>query len=355
MQYTKVNLTTGIIYFFVHFVIETLSFAILSTKFADTQVLFTIMLFDLLAFAPQGLLGYFYEHHKNINIGYIGMSFLAISLFLCNVHQSLIFNLGIVFLGIGNAILHELAAIDTISNSESKIFSSTIFVGGGSFGLCLGKMYHYFSDNLLWLLIFVAIGFGLIYFADKIRNTDFYKSDFKYPEFDICKPSMPILFILFCVFITTTIRGFVAYTISTAWCDEVWEICILYIFMGSGKTFGGYACDKWGYRKVGIITTLGAIPFLILGDNNMIVSVLGIFLFSMTMGISFAMGVSALKKSVALAFGITTIGLVLGIFVNYFYEQSFWSNVILICVISVICAILFGVTLKKETNKALTN
>lgn len=347
-MYNRKNIKIGVLYFFVHFVIELISFAILATKFAATQVIFTVLLFDFLAFAPQGLLGRFYETHKKIHIGYIGMAFLGISVLLCGIHDPFLFNLGIVFLGIGNALLHELGAIDTVSDSGSKIFASTIFVGGGSFGLCLGKMYKYFSDNIYWLLIAVAIGFVLICLSDRLRNADFYKPDFQYPDFDIVNPSVPVMFILACVFITTMIRGFVAYTIPTAWCDEIWEICALYIFMGSGKVFGGYACDRWGYRKVGIFTALCAIPFLILGNDNMVVSVTGIFLFSMTMGISFAMGISVLKESVALAFGLTTIGLISGTFMNYIYTQSVIMNAILIISISVFCAVLFGITLKKQ-------
>ena len=347
-RYNRNNLKTGILYFFVHFIIELISFAILSTKFATTQVIFTILLFDFLAFAPQGLLGRFYETHKRVHIGYIGMTFLAVSILLCSISDSFVFNIGVFFLAIGNALLHEIGAIDTISDSGYKIFASTIFVGGGSFGLCLGKMYQYFSDSLYWLLLVIVIGFVLIRFSDRLRTADFYKPDFRYPDFDIVNPAVPAMFILACVFITTMIRGFVAYTIPTAWCDEIWEICALYIFMGSGKVFGGYACDRWGYRKVGIFTTLCAIPFLALGNDNMIVSVSGIFLFSMTMGISFAMGISVLKESVALAFGLTTIGLISGSFMNFVYTQSVIMNTILIFTISVFCAVLFGITLKKQ-------
>ena len=347
-RYNSANIKTGVLYFFVHFIIELISFAILSTKFATTQVLFTVLLFDFLAFAPQGILGRFYETHKKVNIGYIGMVFLAVSVILCGISDSVCFNIGIVFLGIGNALLHELGAIDTIMGSQSKIFASTIFVGGGSFGLCLGKMYKYISDDLRWLLIAVAIGFVLIYIAGRMRDRAFYEAEYRYPDFDIVSHAVPAVFILVCVLLSTSIRGFVAYTIPTAWCDEIWEICALYIFMGSGKVFGGYACDRWGYRRVGIFTTLCAIPFLILGNDNMIVSVSGIFMFSMTMGISFAMGISVLKESVAFAFGLTTIGLIIGSYVNYVYKQSMLSNIIMICVMSLLCAVLFALTLKKD-------
>ena len=190
-RYNSANIKTGVLYFFVHFIIELISFAILSTKFAATQVLFTVLLFDFLAFAPQGILGRFYETHKKVNIGYIGMAFLAVSVILCGISDSVCFNIGIVFLGIGNALLHELGAIDTIMGSQSKIFASTIFVGGGSFGLCLGKMYKYISDDLRWLLIAVAIGFVLIYIAGRMRDRAFYEPEYRYPDFDIVSPAVP--------------------------------------------------------------------------------------------------------------------------------------------------------------------
>lgn len=348
MMYSKRMIATGLIYFWVHFIIELISFAILNTKFAATQVLFTIMLFDVLAFAPQGLFGLFYEKHKDVPIGYIGMLFLGISLIFCSISNAWWFNIGVVFLGIGNALLHEIGAIDTINNSEGKIFASTLFVGGGSFGLCLGKLYHYFSDTLIWLYPIIVIGLLLIYFANKLRNKEFYNKNYRYPVFDIVKPGVSALFVLICVFVTTTIRGFIGYGIPTSWCDEVWEICILYLFMGSGKIFGGFVCDKWGYRITAAMTTLLAIPFLIIGNDNMIISVIGVFLFSMTMGISFAMGVSALPNSVGLAFGLTTLGLILGSFFMYLYRPSVLVADVLICIISIICFILFSKTLKNK-------
>jgi hypothetical protein len=277
------------------------------------------------------------------------MILLVISIVLCNIHSSVIFNIGIVFLGIGNALLHELAAIDTVTcSSNNKILSSTLFVGGGSFGLCLGKLYKYFSSNLLWLLIVSVIGFILIYIADSWRDKSFYEKTFKYPKYEIVNPQISAYIILICVLFTTTVRGFIAYTIPTNWCNEVWEICIMYTFMGTGKALGGYFCDKYGYRITAILSTLISIPFLIFGNDNMLISVFGIFLFSMTMGISFAMGLSVMPESVALPFGITTIGLILGTFLYYPYKPVFMTNVILICIVSIICAIIFGITLRKN-------
>ena len=62
------------------------------------------------------------------------------------------------------------------------------------------------------------------------------------------------------------------------------EICVMgvlkeYHHMGIGKALGGILSDKFGMRKVAIISTLLAVPFLCFGDNIMIVSLIGVMMF----------------------------------------------------------------------------
>ena len=64
-------------------------------------------------------------------------------------------------------------------------------------------------------------------------------------------------------------------------------------------------------RKTAIISTLCALPFLIIGDNLMLVSIIGVMFFSMTMSITLGLLASVLKQTPGLAFGLTTIGLFL--------------------------------------------
>ena len=68
-----------------------------------------------------------------------------------------------------------------------------------------------------------------------------------------------------------------------------------------------------------IISTLCALPFLIIGDNLMLVSIIGVMFFSMTMAITLGLLVSALKKAPGLAFGLTTIGLFLRNITNIYF------------------------------------
>jgi hypothetical protein len=96
--------------------------------------------------------------------------------------------------------------------------------------------------------------------------------------------------------------------------------------MGFGKALGGILSDAYGIRKVATLSTLFSLPFLLVGDNLMIVSIIGIMLFSMTMAITLAILVSKLKNTPGLAFGFTTIGLFLGFVQIFFWKLSFFRK-----------------------------
>ena len=118
--------------------------------------------------------------------------------------------------------------------------------------------------------------------------------------------------------------------------------------MGLGKALGGILSDKFGIKRVAILSTLLAIPFLCFGDNIMIISIIGVMFFSMTMSITLGILVSTLKNSPGLAFGITTIGLFLGTVPIFFIKLTMNINIILIITVSIMCSILLGLVLKGD-------
>ena len=121
--------------------------------------------------------------------------------------------------------------------------------------------------------------------------------------------------------------------------------------MGVGKALGGILSDTIGIRKVGILSTLVAIPFLSFGDNIMVISLIGVMFFSMTMAITLGMLASIFKKNPGLAFGYTTIGLFLGTAPIFFIRViGLANNIILIAISSIICSLLLSLTLKKEVK-----
>ena len=118
----------------------------------------------------------------------------------------------------------------------------------------------------------------------------------------------------------------------------------------AGKALGGILSDLFGIRKVAIGSTLLAIPFLCFGDNIMIISLIGVMLFSMTMAITLGILVSVLKNTPGLAFGLTTIGLFLGTAPIFFIKLNMMMNIILIITMSILCAYLLASVLKEEKH-----
>lgn len=160
-------------------------------------------------------------------------------------------------------------------------------------------------------------------------------------------PIMPGI-MYFYVHFVVAVRGYVGYGIPTSWNKTIPQTILLFSFMGIGKVLGGILTDMIGVRKTTYISMLGAIPFLLCGDNNMVILLIGVMFFSMTMAITLAILVSVFPETPGFAFGITTVGLALGSLPIFFFRiESFVVNSIVVVVSSLIClAILLTITRK---------
>ena len=194
----------------------------------------------------------------------------------------------------------------------------------------------------MFLLILSIIPFALLSSTYKKNN------ELKH---NYVKENINPIIILFVALFVVIIRGYVGYGIPTSWNKSTFQTVLLFSFMGIGKALGGILSDTIGIRKVGIISTLLAIPFLSFGDNIMVISLIGVMFFSMTMAITLGMMASIFKKNPGLAFGFTTIGLFLGTAPIFFIKvTSLKINIIMIVISSIICSLLLSVTLKKGSK-----
>ena len=247
--------------------------------------------------------------------------------------------LGYILLALGNAVLHECGAVATVAESEGKIFPSALFVAGGSFGVVIGQTMGTHQVSPYFLLIPLVLSELLCLSAKTSVRKE------KYPEFSVVSPKVAAGTVLLIAFLVTAVRSYIGYAIPISWNKEVWQSFFLFFIMGAGKALGGYLADRFGARKTAFIGTLTAIPFLLFGDRVMIVSCIGVFFFSMTMSITFAMCLSILKTNPGLAFGITTAGLFLGLLPAFFIQFSPLVNAVLITVFSVLCFVLLRYSL----------
>ncbi len=230
------------------------------------------------------------------------MMFLIIaytSYFICSLNVFW----ALVILCIGNACIHVNGAEITLKTSEGKLSHSAIFVAGGSFGVISGKLLSASFIPFWTIMILSLTMIPFILLAETYISNNSNCQKFNYTNTHI-KSSIIIWLAVFVVIV----RGYMGYGIPTTWNKTTIQSIIFFATMGIGKALGGILSDAFGIRKVAIFSTVLSIPFLCFGNNVMIISLIGVMLFSMTMSITLGILVSVLKNTPGLAFGLTTIG-----------------------------------------------
>ena len=332
----------GLIYFYVHFVVEVLSFYFLYTNYKGAIVWLLPFIYDAFAFVPQSLIGYVADKNKNINMGLVGI-FLFLIGYILFLYTSVNIFIQVLVICFANAFLHVDGAENTIRFGNGKLSNSAIFVAGGSFGVLVGRLLvGVLTQSWVLFLPLISLIPLVIYCNHDTKDLKGYKN------YDFVKKDVNPYEAIIIAFLVVVIRGYMGYGIPTSWNKSTFELVLLFVFMGTGKALGGILSDKFGIKKIATLSTLIAIPFLCFGDNIMVISLIGICFFSMTMSITLGILLSVLKSNPGLAFGITTIGLFIGTIPIFFIKLSFICNVIMIIVFSIICSYLLSSILKGE-------
>jgi len=338
------NIATGYLYFYIHFIVEVVCFFHLS-RISNSPIIWLIpFLYDAFAFVPQSLIGRFNDKYPKINISLIGTFLLFIGILLHGFSISKFISLFIVC--IGNCCLHVGGAEVTLKTSKGKLSHSAIFVGGGSFGVITGRLLAKTGISAFYLLPIILTMIPFILLAQS-----YVKEDSNCENYNYVKKSISPGIIIIIAVLVVIIRGYMGYGIPTSWNKTTIQSVYLFFIMGLGKCLGGILSDLFGIKKVAILSTLFAIPFLIIGDNLMFVSLIGVMFFSMTMAITLGILVSVLKKSPGLAFGLTTIGLFLGTAPIFFIKivNNTFNNVMII-VLSIACSLALSYVLRGDKS-----
>ena len=347
LSFRQKNISIGYLYFYIHFVTEVLCFYILSKVIGNSVILWMVpFVYDALAFVPQSIIGYINDKRLNINFSIIGLILLLFGFisFMLNIFP--IIYISIVLLCLGNACIHVRGAELTLRNSGGKLSHSAIFVSGGSFGVITGKLLG--SSNISFIFL-ILLGLSVIPFIllaecyNEPKN-NCYKFDYHNKSIN---PSLVIFLAVFIVIV----RGYMGYGIPTSWNKTIFQTILLFCMMGIGKAMGGILSDTFGMRKIAISSMILSLPFLLFGDNIMIISLIGVFFFSMTMSITLGILVSVLKKSPGLAFGLTTIGLFLGTAPIFFIKMvNSAANSVMIMLFTLICVFISIKIIRKDDD-----
>lgn len=340
MKKTISSIQLGTVYFFVHFAIEVASFYLLYSRIAPSSSWIAFaLLYDALAFVTQGFFGIIADKFNKINFGLIGCIIVLVSLIM---QQDIV---ALIFVGLGNALAHIGGAQRTLKTSERKILPTSLFVGGGSFGVITGQLLGMAKNKALLIVPIVLIIVAIVIL---VSISKLYIIEEKQWKLKITK-NHSISTTLILAFLIVAIRAYIGYAIPTEWNKTKMQAILLFFTMGAGKILGGVFCDLIGYRTTALISSVLSLPFLLFGNSNMSLSLIGIGLFSMTMPITISMLISLLPKQPCLSFGISTVALFIGTLPAFFIRpNSLFAHQITVLILIIIATFALLLCLKKE-------
>ena len=329
----------GSIYAFIHFSVEIACFYFLFDRLSVSPVWWALaLLYDAIAFLPQSFLGILQDRFPKWNIGFAGAILMLLALVMPWDITALI------LISMGNAMIHISGAVHTLQDSHGKIAPNAVFVGGGSFGVIAGQLLG--GLHLPYLvaipIALICISCFLLWQMPQIHALPGSPSQFHIGS------HLSTGFIVLLAGIAVAIRSYIGYAIPTEWNKTVPQTIMLFICMGLGKSLGGILADNIGYRKTTWISLLGGLPFLLFGNNNMAVSLIGVALFSMTMPITIAILSSRFPKRPGFAFGITTVALFVGVVPALFVQpEGLWAHQVTVFILSFLALVAILFCIKK--------
>ena len=341
-------LTSGWLYFFIHFSVEVACFYFLYTRVSATPLwAFFALLYDAVAFVLQSVFGAWLDKHPYLPLGFIGCLLVILAMVLP------IRVIAVVVIGVGNAFIHIDGAKNTLYNTQDKITPNAVFVGGGSFGVVTGQLLALLGiKSLLFLPIgLMVLCAPLCLFITKNLYPN-KRAVLPLPTFN--KDNTKIADIPFTILVVfaVAVRSYIGYAIPTAWNKEVWQTIMLFSAMGVGKMLGGVSADTLGFRKTSYISLLLSLPFLLFGNSIMALSLIGVLLFSMTMPLTVGLLCSRYRQTPCFAFGLTTVGLFLGVTPAFFITlHSLLIHQIIVLILSVLTLACLLITIKENKEK----
>ena len=336
----------GFFYAYVHFAIEVSCFFFLYSRF-DASPLWWMLafLYDALAFVPQSFFGLLADHHPRVPYGIIGCATVLLMLLLP------LRGVGLVILALGNALTHIDGAEQTLHTSGGRITPTGLFVGGGSFGVITGQLLGRYMPTQIWIpVVILALALiGLLYIT-------LFCATISRPWHCPITSSRSHIAIVLMAFIAVTVRAYIAYAIPTDWNKTTQQAILLFVVMGIGKIGGGILSDRWGHYRTAWISSLLSLPLLLFGNTHMLLSLIGVGLFSMTMPITIAILVNCFPSRPCFAFGITTVGLFCGTLPAFFIQPKTLQQhqvTVLVLIILALCALLFCLEKRSPYDKQI--
>jgi len=294
------------IYGIAHAVVDTVCIAIVLSLFTKESsklidIINIVVLYNVLAFGLQVIFGLIVDYLKKPKFSsMLGITFTILSVFFASVSPIL----AVICAGIGNALFHVGGGSISLNLIPGKATAPGIYVAPGAIGVLVGTLLGKSNQIFPWIFVLILVLLLICIWFIKEPEIDYNKQN------DIGVKYVEIILLL--MLISIAVRSFVGSIIVFPWKSDILLLVILTISIVLGKGLGGIIADRYGWLRIGVISLLLSIPFLILGPNIPILGIIGIFLFNITMPITLIVMSNSLPGRPGFAFGLTCLALIFG-------------------------------------------
>ncbi len=257
-----------------------------------------VLLYNILAFGAQPLAGIMTDRLKNPRLAAITgliLMIAAILLFYFNPFAA------VICAGLASALFHTGGGALALCATPDKASGPGLFSAPGVAGLAIGG--YMAVNNIFPAAVIIGI-LAIIIVTVTILKLPILPYDAPKDNEVFDKHDFIMLFLLLAI----ALRSAVWNIFQNVEQGEITNIILISLSAAGGKIIGGYAGDKFGWRKYSFTALLLAIPLLVIGESSLYFLLPGIALLQSVTPVLVAALYKNMKKLPA-----TTAGLSFGL------------------------------------------
>jgi hypothetical protein len=352
------------VYGFAHLLVDAAcAAALFAINKGDPNSLYQIILvYDVLAFAPQPIFGLLVDRWKApARIAVLGILLVAASMLIPAIpllRGPLLFA---VTAGIGNAIFHAGGGSASLDLAPGKATLPGIFVAPGALGLTVGILIGKGGGFTAWPFVLPLLASAVLIL--RIARTEDLagasnpsgqqnRFNRELPESERPGSKLPADLrwfeaVIVLLLLSVAMRSLVGQSLVLPWKSDLALLLAMTSAVVLGKALGGILADRYGWTAVAVSGLVISAPLLAFFAPLPALIILGTFLFNLSMPVTLVCLAGMLPGKSGFAFGLTALALIAGALPAFLPLQALTGQpgFIFISILVSIAALYFGLRL----------
>ena len=317
-----------------------LLFGIFRPHFGDlAQVSQGFLLYNVIAFGLQPVIGAGLDRLYRPRLAPVSCLLIALALLL----GARFAWMGLIVAALGNAGFHAAGGLLSLRLSRGRAAVPGLFVSSGAVGVSGGMILAAHLCPLGPVLVLLFVAAALLACCGQPSAAA--------RPFAVSFRRLPFGWLLLLVLAAVVIRALAGGLAPMAWRSGDLGILLAGVAAAAGKALGGLSGDRFGLRATALISLLLSLPLLCLGGQMMWLSLAGLLLFNMAMPVTLCAAAALLPHSPGLAFGSTTLALLLGTVPLFFLQLTSGTAAATVAVSGLIAALCLNAALAPRRSE----